>query len=325
MSSEIKPSLTAGIANRSQQSIKIPGPRSYGSAISKLEIYNFYGISQIFHIGYTHHFIYLSGNLAFLLVHAYIYHGMTRKKILSLISTVFLTVLIFTCPAQCYELAEGDTLLKLAIFTPDAKVFDRPNGEQIGTIDRGRVIRLLSSQERWLEFTTWDYPSAWLRWEYTQTLEEWGSSPSFNDIQRSILTWEKAVKNVDREIELSLSSIIDIRDKIAAGKISVDYGIAVLEKERARIEDSFRSLHDYNCPDILDAASEKLDSKRWAIHQGLYYLMKYIYEGEEESGIAAGKFFQRAEDMTIQYSQTIFQVKSKYDLYQEDLPSEKDE
>lgn len=230
-------------------------------------------------------------------------------------AAVCLSVIIYSCPAHCYELAEGDTLLKLAIFTPNAKVFDRPNGEQIGVIDRGRIIRLLSSQDRWLEFTTWEYPSAWLRWEYTQTLEEWDNSPSFNDIQRSILTWEKAVKNVDREIELALNSIIDTRDKIAAGKVSVDYGIIVLENERTQIEDSFRSLHDYDCPDVLEAASEKLDSKRWAINQGLYYLVKYIHKGEEESGIAAGKFFQMAEDMTIQYSQRIFQAKSKYDLY----------
>ena len=226
--------------------------------------------------------------------------------------------LMSVLPVFSYQNTEGDTLLKLVVFTPEAKVFGRPHGDQIGTIGRGRVIRLLGSDGRWLNFTTVDYTSAWLRWEYTQTLEEWALYPSFDSVQTSIVTWEKVVQSIDSEIELSLENIRTIRDGISQGKISLEAGIGSLENEIDLIEDSFRELHNHQPPEVLSQAAESLESKRWAINQGLNYLMKFIYEGEEESGIAAGKYFQMAEKMMYRYSQQMFQVKSKYNLYDEE-------
>ena len=225
-------------------------------------------------------------------------------------------VALFAFPVHSRQNAEGDTLLKLVVFTPNAKVFDNPNGELIGSIDRGRVIRLLGSEGRWLNFTAQEFTSAWLRWEYTQTLEEWAENPSFDSIQVSIVAWEHVVRKIDSEIEQSLTAINDIRDDISHGKTTIETGIGYLQYESEMIEDSFRELYNHQPPDVLVEAAKLLESKRWAIGQGLEYLVKFIYEGNEEDGIAAGKYFQMAEKMMFQYSKQMFQVKSKYNLYE---------
>ncbi|MBC8279070.1 MAG: hypothetical protein H8E46_12625 [FCB group bacterium] len=241
---------------------------------------------------------------------------MNVYTIIRLILGALIIVPLFAFPVLSFQDAEGDTLLKLVIFTPEAKVFDHPNGDLIGSIDRGRVIRLLGSEGRWLNFTAREFSSAWLRWEYTQTLEEWAQNPPFDSIQVSIVAWEHVVRKIDSEIEQSLTAINNIRNDISQGKTSIEAGIGSLRYESEMIEDSFRELHNHQPPEVLQEAAKLLESKRWAIGQGLDYLMKFIYEGSEEDGIAAGKYFQMAEKMMYQYSKQMFQVKSKYNLYE---------
>ena len=223
---------------------------------------------------------------------------------------------LFADPVFSFQDAEEDTLLKLVIFTPEAKVFDSPSGNLIGSIGRGRVIRLLGSDGRWLTFTVREYSSAWLRWEYTQTLEEWADNPPFDSVQISIAAWEHVVRKIDSEIEQSLTAIKNTRDDISQGKTGIEAGIGSLRFESEMIEDSFRELYNHQPPEVLQEAAQLLESKRWAIGQGLEYLMKFIYEGNEADGVAAGKYFQMAEKVMYQYSKQMFQVKSKYYLYE---------
>ncbi len=217
----------------------------------------------------------------------------------------------------CFETIESDTLLKLVIFPPSAKVFDRPGGENIGTIGRGRVIRLLGSEGKWLNFTTYDFPDAWLRWEYTQTLEEWAECKPFDEMQAIILSWEKAVRAVDDEVQASLLKINEVKERISRGEIALEAGIRAIENERSNIEESFRALYQCETPDMLSAAAEKLDGKRWAINKGLYYLIKYIREGVEADGISATRYFQMTEGIMKQYSRIMFRIKTKYNLYED--------
>lgn len=212
--------------------------------------------------------------------------------------------------------APADTLFKLAIFTPSARVYDRPRGEVMGTIGRGRVIRLLSSQESWLEFTTYDFPRAWIRWEDTITLKEWASAPPFDSVQLAVLAWERGIRAIDREVEEILSRIVELKDRIAAGSLNANYGAAFLDSEHASIEDAFRRMHDLEIPQELQKAAEIFSEKRWAIDMGLKYLSEYFRNSDPANAVAAGKFFEFAENRVYWYSSEIFRVKSKYRLYE---------
>lgn len=212
------------------------------------------------------------------------------------------------------ESAPMDTL-QLAVFTPVTKVYENPGGEWIGVIDRGRVINLLASDGKWLCFTTRDYPKGWIRWENTITLEEWAVSPPFDSIAAIIRIWEIGVQAMEKEIDSALTNILSIREKIADGVVDPNAGIDLIQKERAAIEESFRQLHGLNTPEPLNEAEELLEGKRWAINQGLGYLITFIGNGDEKSGAAAGRYFELAENMMYQYSRAIFQVKSLYKLY----------
>lgn len=224
-------------------------------------------------------------------------------------------IVLLAIPVFAWDFAKDDTLLKLAIFPPEAKVFDAPNGENIGVLKRGRVIKLLGSDGKWLNFTTRDFPDAWVRWEMTQTLEEWANQPSYDQLQAAIVAWEKTVQLMDADIELSLRRIMAARDQLSRGEVSLDSGVSSIQNERAFIEECFRTLYQCYRPEALDEAAEKIDGKRWAINQGLYYLMKLIYEGDTTAGEAAKKYFGMAEEMINQYSLIMFQVKTRYCIY----------
>jgi len=235
------------------------------------------------------------------------------------LSIFSLTILLITTLAQrsalSYQLAEEDTLLKLAVFPPQAKVFDRPEGELIGYLNRGRVIRLLAAEGKWLNFTTWDFPNAWLRWECTQTLEEWALDAPYDQTQKAILEWERMVKILDAEIDSALAAILDIEQQLSQGEFDLYQGLSALQFQRRKIENSFHALYQLHHPESLNEAAEKLDGKRWAIDQGLNYLCLYIQNGNEEDGASASQYFKLAEEYTVQYSHTIFRLKSKYNLY----------
>ena len=230
----------------------------------------------------------------------------------------FLVFIIFEClfgTALAYEFADSDSLLKLAIFSPKAKVYDGPNGENIGVIKRGRVIRLVSSQGKWLQFTTWDFKSGWIRWENTITLADWASSPSFDSMQLTVLDWERGIQSVDSEIDSVLAIIVSAKDRLAAGKISLDECLDIIKNQQTELENCFRRIHTLNIPLDLQDAANFLDEKRWAINKGLDYLMDYIKNGVNEQGIAAGKFFQLAENTMYQYAREMYRIKTKYNLY----------
>ncbi len=231
---------------------------------------------------------------------------------LPVVFTVTVGLLNISVPAQE---TDSDSLLKLAIFTPQAMVFDHPNGKRIGRIERGRVIELLSSQERWLNFTNKEYQSAWIRWEDTVSLKDWANAPPFDSVQIVVLAWEKGIEAIDREVEEALSRIVALKDNIAEGNMEPVAGVAVLEREREGIEESFRRTHDLDTPLELKRAVEVFGEKRWAIDMGLKYLAKYIREGDPVSAVAAGKYFLFAENRVYWYTRELFRVKSKYKLY----------
>ncbi|NQS98669.1 MAG: hypothetical protein HQ591_09455 [candidate division Zixibacteria bacterium] len=227
-------------------------------------------------------------------------------------------VLIICQPlAHSQEAVRSDTLLKLAVFKPHTLVYDNPKGKIIGHIDRGRVIRLLGSEGMWLHFTTWDFNSGWLRWENTVTLDEWANSPRFDSLQTIIIAWERAVKALDEGIDESLAIIQSYRDGISAGEISLSAGIAGIERESVVIENSFRELHQVERTAVLEDAVKALDGKRWALSNGLQYLVEYLREGDEESGTNASNYFDTAENFVYEYTRIIFRLKSTYDLYDE--------
>lgn len=229
---------------------------------------------------------------------------------------IFLSLAASVQPVFSQQPAEGDTLLKLAIFPPEAKVYDRPDGQVVGLLGRGRVIRLLGAEGKWLNFTTREFYSAWIRWENTQTLEEW-SEDTYEQAQDAIKEWEGTVKLLDTEIENALAAILNVEQQLSQGELTLDQGLFQMKTQRRKIEDSFRTLHNIPRSDLLSEAAEKLDSKRWAIDQGLNYLYLYIQNGKKADGDSASRYFKMAEDFTVQYSHRIFQLKSKYNLYPE--------
>ena len=233
---------------------------------------------------------------------------------------IFLTaaVLIVCQPlVHSQEAVLSDTLLKLAVFKPHTLVYDNPKGKIIGHLDRGRVIRLLGSEGMWLHFTTYDFDSGWLRWENTVTLDEWADSPRFDSLQTIIIAWERAVKALDEGIDESLANIQSYREGISAGEISLSAGIAGIERESVVIEDSFRELHQVERTAVLEDAVKALDGKRWALNNGLQYLVEYLRDGDEESGTNASNYFDTAEFFVYEYTRIMFRLKSTYDLYNE--------
>jgi hypothetical protein len=210
----------------------------------------------------------------------------------------------------------ADTLMKLAIFTPHTKVYDAPWGKQIGIIDRGRVIRLISSEGVWFQFTTKDFPLAWVHWANTQTLQEWAASPRYDSAQAVIIAWEKAVRMLDEEIDSCLNNIIQFRDKIYSGEINPAKGAINIERERAAIEESFRQLYKIERLELLEEAMKVLERKRWAINRGIYFLNKFIYEGDSDSGKSAGEYFDMAQETMYDYSKIMYKLKTKYKLYE---------
>ena len=205
--------------------------------------------------------------------------------------------------------------LKLAIFTPIAKVYEIPNGDSIGVIKRGEVISLLAADGKWMRFTSRQFEDGWVRWENTVTLQEWADQPSFDSLVTSIKIWEQGVRDMEKQIDNALDNILVIRKSISDGVVSQKNGLALIEQERADIEESFRQLHGLNTPPALEEAAELLQGKRWAINTGLGYLISYLKEGDEEKGVAAGKYFELAENIMYKYSKAIFQVKTLYNLY----------
>ena len=180
------------------------------------------------------------------------------------------------------------------------------------------MIYLLSSQGEWINFTTREYADAWILWESTITLEDWRKLPPYDSTAAYITLWEKGVKEMDTEIDTALAHIVFLRDAIAEGTVTPQEGINLIERERGAIEDSFRRLHRLRAPEPLSTAVELLEGKRWAINQGLGYLIDYLRSGRDENGIAAGKYFEMAENIMYRYSREMFQVKSKYKLYDEE-------
>ena len=220
----------------------------------------------------------------------------------------------FSEQSSANEQVSMDTL-KLAIFTPIAKVYQIPNGDSIGVIKRGEVISLLAADGKWMRFTSRQFEDAWVRWENTVTLQEWANQPSFDSLVTSIRIWEQGVRDMENQIDNALDNILVIRKSISDGVIQPKNGIALIERERADIEESFRQLHGLNTPPALEEAAELLQGKRWAINTGLGYLVSFLKEGDEEKGVAAGKYFELAENIMYRYSKAIFQVKTLYNLY----------
>jgi hypothetical protein len=212
------------------------------------------------------------------------------------------------------EVEKADTL-KLAVYLPLAKVYDAPGGDSIGVIAYGRVLNLIASQGSWICFTTREFPSGWIRWENTVTLEQWATVPHFDTLAAYIMAWDKGIHSMEAEIDSSLKRILTIREQIAQGKIETAMGIDLIRQERSNIEGSFRQLHYLYTPEPLVDAAELLESKRWALYQGLGYLIHYINYGTEESGQAAGRYFQLAEDLMYEYSKNVFKVKTYYHIY----------
>lgn len=208
--------------------------------------------------------------------------------------------------------------LKLAIYIPDTKVYDAPYGKQIGAIDRGRVIRVIESEEEWLHFTTWDYSSGWLKLESTCTIALWRQRPPYETVRKQIREWEKGVRSIDREIDKSLEKILELENRISAGQLTLASGLNRIEREQNAIEDSFRAMHRLTPPDVVSGAVEALERKRWEINRGLCFLIAYLESGENAIGDNARECFTNAEDMARHYSRIMFRIKSIFRLYDED-------
>ena len=236
------------------------------------------------------------------------------RQFAAIVLIIFCLCYLFTGFSSARESVSNDTL-KLAIFTPTAKVYLIPNGDSIGVIKRGEVIALLAADGKWMRFTSRQFEDGWVRWENTVTLQEWADQPSFDSLVTSIRIWEQGVKDMDKQIDNALDNILVIRKSITDGAINPEAGVALIEGERADIEESFRQLHGLNTPPSLEEAAELLQGKRWAINTGLGYLISFIEDGDETKGAAAGKYFELAENIMYRYSKAIFQVKTLYNLY----------
>jgi len=216
------------------------------------------------------------------------------------------------------QLKSSPDVMKLAIFPKSAKIYDSPFGEKIGELKRGRVIYLLDSEGEWIHFSTREFPSAWILWGNTVTLDEWASKPPYDSTAAYITLWEMGVRRIEVEVDTSLNNILKLRNAIAGGEIILSDGIYQIQVERRTIEECFRYLYKLRAPEPLEEAVDILAQKRWALDKGLGYLVTYLETGDKMSGRAAGKYFELAESIMHQYSKQMFQVKSFYNLYDEE-------